>query len=337
MKKITILAALAVAAGTAFAGPYTVNIPLGEDEDGAMAYLVNYDTGDKMDSVMVADNKAVFKGDVAAPVVARLTIDGRPMAQFFVEPDATINVDVQSRKVEGGKLNAAEAAMSQQIMDIQNKFQGAQTDAEKEALYGQYTALLDKVMRENLDNALGYMLFMQLGYDMEPAEFEAFVAANPQLANYKRVQKLIAANKAKASTGIGQKFVDFEITSSDGKTHKLSDVVGKGKYVLVDFWASWCGPCRREMPNLKELYTAGKDKNMDVLGVAVWDEPANTATAVKELELPWTIWDNGGTVPTDVYGISGIPCIILFGPDGTILVRDLQGEELKDAVLKALK
>ena len=118
----------------------------------------------------------------------------------------------------------------------------------------------------------------------------------------------IANNNAKLATQPGAKFTDFEVTY-DGKTHRLSDVVGKGKPVLVDFWASWCGPCRREMPNLKAINEKYGDR-LKVLGVAVWDEPDDTLKAVKELGLPWEIWVNGKTAPTDAYGINGSVCLV---------------------------
>lgn len=150
---------------------------------------------------------------------------------------------------------------------------------------------------------------------MEPSEVEALVEQNPTMKQYMRVRKLLDANRAKAETQPGGMFRDFEI-SYDGVTHRLSDVVGRGGYVLVDFWASWCGPCIRQTAVIKDLYNEFKDKGLRVLGVAVWDEPDNTRKAIKDHDLPWECWLNGQTIPTDVYGISGIPCIILFGPDG---------------------
>lgn len=115
---------------------------------------------------------------------------------------------------------------------------------------------------------------------------------------------------------------------SNGKTVKLSDYVGKGDYVVLDFFASWCGPCRREMPTLKGIYEKYNGKGLKVVGLAVWNEPADTKKCVKELALPWTIIDNAQSEATEIYGVSGIPHIIVFAPDGTILARDLRGNDL---------
>lgn len=135
----------------------------------------------------------------------------------------------------------------------------------------------------------------------------------------------------KRGTEVGQKFVDFEI---DGV--KFSDFVGNGKYVLVDFWASWCGPCKREIPNIASVYEKYKGKDFNVLSVAVWDKPEDTAVAAKAHGVVWDQIVNAQKVPTDIYGIKGIPHIMLIGPDGTIIRRDLRGPEIEKAVSEAL-
>ena len=338
MKIRTIILSAAVAAGSLIgthAGAYNVTVTCGEDADGAMAYLVNYDTGDKIDSVTVADSKAVFKGNLNDVAVARLIIDGQRVAQFILE-DGDIAVDAATRKVQGGKYNNLMNELYAQVEPIAQRFQTAANDSVRQAIYNEYTSFMQKSMTENLDNPIGYMFFLQQAYDMEPSEVEAMVEQHPSLKKYKRVEKLIQANKNKAATQPGSKFADFEI-EYDGVKHLLSDVVGKGQYVLVDFWASWCGPCIRQTAVIKDLYNEYKDKGLKVLGVAVWDEPDDTKKAITQHGLEWECWLNGQNTPTDIYGISGIPCIILFGPDGTILSRDKQDEDLKADVRAALE
>ena len=130
-------------------------------------------------------------------------------------------------------------------------------------------------------------------------------------------------------------FVDFTGLTVDGQPSKLSDYVGKGKYVLVDFWASWCGPCKGEIPNLIELQEKFGGDKFTVLGVNVWDEEdkfkaALTAEGITypQIYIPRDNKDNA----TELYGIKGIPQIILFAPDGTIVQRDLRGNAMKALV-----
>lgn len=160
----------------------------------------------------------------------------------------------------------------------------------------------------------------------------AFLEANPSFAGYARVAKLVEMNRRRDTTGEGSRFIDFEV---DGK--HLSDYVGRdGKYLLVDYFASWCRPCKEQIAVIKNIYDKYKDDNFNVLGVAVWDEPDDTRRAIEQEQIPWECIINAGTVPTDIYGISGIPCIMLIAPDGTIVSRDKMGDDLKAVVDKYL-
>lgn len=334
MRNVFFLSLTALAAATTvYAGDYKVTVPLGADDEGAMAYLVNYDTGVNIDSVLVEDTTAVFSGRVDVPILARVIVDGNRCGQFVLEEGTYTYRRGQTIQTP---FNLKEAEIAEYIRDASQRLRATKDEDEQKRIYKAVTAHLDSVMRANIDNIIGYTLFLDQAYEMEPSEVEALVEQNPTMKQYMRVRKLLDANRAKAETQPGGMFRDFEI-SYDGVTHRLSDVVGRGGYVLVDFWASWCGPCIRQTAVIKDLYNEFKDKGLRVLGVAVWDEPDNTRKAIKDHDLPWECWLNGQTIPTDVYGISGIPCIILFGPDGKILSRDKQDDDLKADVRAALQ
>lgn len=134
----------------------------------------------------------------------------------------------------------------------------------------------------------------------------------------------------------GDMFADFAV-EYEGKTTRLSDYVGKGQYVLVDFWASWCGPCRAEIPNLIAAYNKYKDRGLQVLGVAAWDKPEDTLKAIDEEKIPYPQIINSQEIATNVYGINGIPEIILFAPNGKVIKRSLRGEMIDKILAKIFK
>lgn len=191
-------------------------------------------------------------------------------------------------------------------------------------------------VKENENEAGSYVLTNLLAHMLPIGDVIQLVEGSEY---YKKDDKIEAAMKnwkVQQETDAGKMFKDFS-AEYEGKVTKLSDYVGKGKYVLVDFWASWCGPCRAEIPNLINVYNKYKGEKFEVLGVATWDEPADTKKAIKELKIPYPQMLNAQRAGSDAYGISGIPQIILFGPDGKIVKRNLRGEALEKAVAEALK
>ena len=133
---------------------------------------------------------------------------------------------------------------------------------------------------------------------------------------------------------------DIQLPDTNGKMRKLSDYVGKGKYVLIDFWASWCGPCRREMPNVKKLYDAYKSKGFDIVGLSLDQDKAAWLAAIKKLDLPWhhlsdlKYWDS---LAASTYGINSIPATLLIGPDGKVIASGLDAEGVAKKLDELLK
>lgn len=334
-KLLVSAAALALVACTAKAEPnnYKVAVETPAVEEGTMLYLMNFDTSDKMDSTVVANGKALFEGIVDTPVFVRLVSEGDRMGMFILEKG---DITVKDGDAAGTPLNGQLNSYGVKVKELNDSFASLPQDDEagRNAVYEKYLSMTDSVMNANMDNPIGYYLFLQKAYEMERDELNAALEKHPILKGYTRIQKIVNTFERQDATAAGKMFTDFEVTY-DGTTHKLSDYVGKGKYTLVDFWASWCGPCMRKMPHLKEIYAQYAPKGLEVLGVAVWDEPEKSLAKIEQLELPWKQIINAQTVPTDLYGILGIPCIILFAPDGTIVGRNFEDEELNSILAEA--
>ena len=132
---------------------------------------------------------------------------------------------------------------------------------------------------------------------------------------------------------IGKRFVDLREADPNGKYHRLSKYVGKGKWVLVDFWASWCGPCRREMPNVVAAYNKYHDKGFEIVGLSFDVNKDAWVKAIESWDMPWIhLSDLKGwqSEAGRIYGINGIPDNILINPDGIIVARNLRGSELEE-------
>lgn len=310
---------------------YSLNVNLSPDEDGMTVYITDYDNGNKIDSAIVDNGTAKFSGNIKSPFYGRLLMEGERIGDLIIE-QANINWTPATHNLESnGVLNKRLEAMQNEMSELISQFRALPNDSTanttRAEIINKYNTLVSKTMEDNIDNALGYVLFADQASSLDLKELDAAIAKYPQFANSERVKRARKHLLVREETSVGRKYKDFVITN-DGKSQKLSDYVGNDHYTLVDFWASWCGPCIRETEVIKKLYEKYNGKGLEFLGVAVWDEPENTKRAIEKHNLPWNMIINAQTIPTDLYGISGIPCIILIAPDGTIVSRDKQDEEL---------
>ncbi len=297
-------------------------------------------------TVAVTDGKFAVELPVDRTALANVTLgsvraqfipDGTPLA-ITVKEDGTVKIVSKAPSVsvqeKYSAYNDAMEELGRETMDKLDSLGEEAEDSVKNAVYHDYQAaaadLHEKVFEENKDNIVGAYALRSLQYELELAQVDSMLnLLDPSLAETQVVSTMRKAVNAKKNTAEGQMFTDFDINGV-----KLSDYVGKGKYVLVDFWASWCGPCKREIPNIKNVYTKYAGKDFDVLSVAVWDQPQASIDTAKAYGVNWNEIIDAQTIPTDLYGIQGIPHIILFGPDGTILKRDLRGEGIEEEVAK---
>lgn len=176
----------------------------------------------------------------------------------------------------------------------------------------------------------------------QPEMFDTFDKFAPQmqmLPGMVKFKESMDAQKA-LEAKFGGKYIEIVSTAPDGSEVKLSEIVAANKLTLIDFWASWCGPCMRELPHLKEAYGEYHSKGFEVFGVTLDDDRAAWEAAIKDNEMNWIHVGSvaGWSEPAAVeYGVRSIPASWLVDGEGNIVARNLRGEELKKKVAEILK
>ena len=343
----------------------TVNSP---ELEGQWLYLLDVtnalssgscsDSEGPVDSVVVTNGKFTFRGTVEEPWMAAI---GGPDLPFFlyvvVEPG---NIVIVNDSIGGTPLNDKYYAFnhSLDLSDIEESMEeyfplyyaatNAQERADAERVLDSLEALGNtrmleanwKLYNENKDNLLGVMAMediVQVG-EFTYSELDSILrTASPNVANSKRVQTRLSQLRAIEATSAGKHYTDIQ-----GVDGKLSDLID-GKLALVDFYASWCGPCRNEIKdNLVPPWKKYEKKGLVIVGLNVWergDAEARKAAHEKvmaDLGITYPQLVDSTRTATDTYGVSGIPQIMLIGPDGTILARDLCGAAIEEAIINAL-
>lgn len=338
------------------AGNYRIDGIAPADANGQWVYLYKPSGQGASDSVQIANGRFTLERAVAEDgLIAHLVIP-RSYNLSFIPEEGIIKADLAASGATGTPLNDEHTQKSKYrkglIEEARAKLKSIRADknlddkAKEEAqekvsdeLYAKIKPLAEADLKEHPNDAIGLIALQNLlgMEDVNVAKAEALLQqAGDRLRAEESITKMVTRLRRVEATQAGAQFVDFEGVDDANKAVRLSDYVGKGHYVLVDFWASWCGPCRREIAHLKKVRDAYTDKGLVILGTVVWDEMEDHLKAMKELEITWPQIFNK-TEATELYGISGIPQIILFDPAGKIVARDLRGEEINKLLDKALQ
>ncbi len=350
MKKLFLLLLATVSTATLSAQHYVVTgkAPVGTK----MVYLIPIGE-EPIDSIQIdAAGTFTFRGEAAGKHLAYVATKGEKAKHLVVFLEGEPYVNLEEETVAGSEENRGLSdyqtfvnttlqplkTLAEQLTDKRNN--GELTEQELAYFYNlsdSLTTIINARAKQDLKYNTrmrwpAYIVLNQLNdFDHDfLISLDTPVNAFMQEPCLGRAKKLIDAYKR---TQVGQHFADFEMADTAGVMHHLSEYVGCGRYVLLDFWATWCGPCMGELPNVKALYDKYHDKGFEIVGISFDQDGDAWRGVIQRRNMNWThLSDLSGwkSLPVEFYGVNAIPHLMLIGPDGTIIANDISTETLSE-------
>ncbi|HMN32562.1 MAG TPA: TlpA disulfide reductase family protein [Chitinophagaceae bacterium] len=330
-----------------------------EDENEGIVYFRNL-TLPSIDTLKYSNKTCQFSGYVKEPTPFIISNENNKYQLFFIGPNDNINITLHKKEMkvvfmEGSpsheifrELIIAQEPIQQEGASIQQAFQNPQanTDSLNKAL-----AIVNNKLHDN------FFHFLHKNSNSEVTAFVIYSAiSNDRNIKVRSADSMFQLLEGKAKTcfygnevnkmlsklkavEVGYVAPNFKLADSTGKKeYSLSDF--KGKYVLIDFWASWCGPCKNEIPYLKKAYEMYHQKGFEIVSVSLDDKKEKWTAALRQYQMPWIhISDVKGfnSAVNELYHVPAIPTTLLLDKTGTIIATNLRGNALENKLAELLK
>ena len=351
-----VAASMTLAACNAQSGYKGTGTVEGMPDGKAIIATVNGSSLDTLAKADVKNGSFEFTGNVSEPTGAYIMVIGQRGAIPFMLENANITVNAGQAGLtvtgsEGQKIYdqfmAINASAQQEAMKLQQEYQAANGDQAKiQAVQEAYAKLMTdaqaketELIKANPDSYVSTFVIVSSMGQMEYEQLKERYSLLGEKAKASAQGKAIAAQIAKLeSTAIGQIAPNFTITTPEGESISLYDI--KGKVKLIDFWASWCGPCRGENPHVVEIYKEYHPKGLEIFGVSLDN---NKEAWVKAIADDGLVWKHGSdlkgwqSAPAQLYSVTGIPHTVLLDENNKIIAKNLRGDELKQKIAELLK
>lgn len=364
MKKRFLIVLLAVA-GLVSCSNNTNSVKVNlKNADDKMVYLYKYEGENPIaiDSAIVENGMVVFnvvKGEQNASYFLSVKDNRNNVMLFPDNNDITVDADLKNlydAEITGSLLNdlytefnSVMNEFDSEMEDVYNLYRNASEQLD-ETLMEKYEKEYDSInekqyeymkdfLKRNSNNVVAHYVLFRNSYMFELDDLKDFVKDVDKETKSYFLDKINDKIEMLQRVAIGNKYVDFTMTDVDGNMVSLSELVGKSKLLLVDFWASWCGPCRAENPHVVETYNKYHEQGFDVLGVSLDQNKESWIKAIEDDNLTWKHlsdlqgWNNEAS---KLYGVNSIPSNVLLDSNGIIVAKNLRGDDLVDKVNELL-
>lgn len=363
MKKELLLgisSAAIILSGCGNGNAYTINGKVDKSSDGDKVYLISYSENglDTIADATVSGQKFEIKGEATKPAAYILVYENDEhefYTELFAEP-GTINVSLSEEssargtksndalddlKIKFKKLNEEVSEVYQSMANCADTTVMKELQEQMKEKTNEYDNTIKTFVSNNINNIAGVYMLNQIVMQIDNKELEGYISKmTEETKNLDIAKPLYEYYKKNAEMQPGQPIKDFTMNDIEGNPQVFSKLIAQKELTLVDFWASWCGPCMREVPNMVKLSKDFAGKDFQIIGISFDKDKDAWVKAVEEKKLDWiqlsdlSYWD---CIAGELYNVKGIPHLMLVDKEGKIVSKGLSFEETRDIIEEHFK